>query len=930
MPQVRLPIPALFGGASRQADTVRHANQVQEATNVLLTVRDGASKRPGSTMSFAVGGTIEADESYRIHAIDRDDTEQYLLVLGAMDDGASGTEMSIRIFMLDGTEATVNISADAQTYLDAESATVSDFRLVTVADHTVILNRKVAVAAETSDVYAVESTSRTYEIMRGYQPTNDTYHMTHEDDGFYPAGYFKYIGGADGTFASCARSAVSYTVAYFTDAAKQPQGFLLNLVRFACDINGGGEYTIADDVLDFSPATPFADYTWEDGDKVYINNNFGAIGWYDVVSKDSDSAITLQAGASGADRHNVYIDGIGPEYNVSVDFTGDSPADQYDIATAYTRALHEAGCVDGLINWTMTATDTGYMTIVGPYRGAGTEVRDPDNPTGGEYDMTLSGRPFVSPGNTDGTGTPATETLAIAERWERAPAPRQIEAQLDASTMPIKAVRTSYTPGSPPTIVFDVGLIDWTPRYTGDNYTNPILSLWENGATLADVAFHRNRMVLAGDENLVLSQAGDYFNFYAAEADNIADSDPIDTTLSASQVTFVDYILPFRKALLIFTQAGRQFELNAPETLTPETAAITPSTAYDSLTGVRPVVVGSQCYFVSAQQGTTQLMEYFYSDQNVSNTAADVSAHAGGYLPSDVQTIQASLNNDTVLLLPPDGSTVYVYRNFWNGEDRVQSAWAKWTYDATETICDIAIIEDTCWMLVENADGFFVSSIPVIEDAIDTDASGDDYTYKVRLDNRVAVTGANAAGYTTWTLSVEDSTLGTVVLGPDFTAHDPTATQAEYAGQVLAVTKVDSTHYRIADADGDYADKEAMIGRTFTSELQLSRPYARQRDGSTVLGGRLQLRKLSVQHSNTGRYDIRITEPNRGTLHGTGLPRDKTFTPRSGDLIEDEGVFACIIGAWAEHATITIRSDQPLPFVISTAEFIGTVESRSF
>ena len=50
-------------------------------------------------------------------------------------------------------------------------------------------------------------------------------------------------------------------------------------------------------------------------------------------------------------------------------------------------------------------------------------------------------------------------------------------------------------------------------------------------------------------------------------------------SLSSEEVTLVDYVIPFRGTLVIFTKAGRQFELSAPDALTPTTASITPSTA---------------------------------------------------------------------------------------------------------------------------------------------------------------------------------------------------------------------------------------------------------------------------------------------------------------------------------------------------------------
>ncbi|MBL4702680.1 MAG: hypothetical protein JKX85_15655 [Phycisphaeraceae bacterium] len=56
MPQTRLPVPALFGGVSRQSAAIRHASQVENANNAYLSVIDGSSKRAGSRLKKILSG----------------------------------------------------------------------------------------------------------------------------------------------------------------------------------------------------------------------------------------------------------------------------------------------------------------------------------------------------------------------------------------------------------------------------------------------------------------------------------------------------------------------------------------------------------------------------------------------------------------------------------------------------------------------------------------------------------------------------------------------------------------------------------------------------------------------------------------------------------------------------------------------------------
>jgi len=489
--------------------------------------------------------------------------------------------------------------------------------------------------------------------------------------------------------------------------------------------------------------------------------------------------------------------------------------------------------------------------------------------------------------------------------------------------MPIKIVRTSLGPP----VEFTVSLIAdgegatkadgtydrWGFRETGDEDTNPLPSLWKEGLNLSDASFHRNRLVLAGDENIVFSQAGDFFKFFLEDFDDIGDSDPIDIALSAEEVTLVEFIVPFRKSLVIFTKSGRQFDLNAPEALTPSTAAITSSTTYHTKPGVRPAVLGDALYFAAEQVGNTQLLEYFYSDTEAANTAADVSSHVEGYPPADIKTIRVVLNNDTVLLLSKGVAhdhEIYVYRFYWGqnaqgNAARLQSAWGKYVFHQDDRIVDIGIVGADCYMLVENALGYFVSRF-----SVPAEPAGAGYPWEVRLDNMQSQTGAYSAPNTTWTLAAPDTAINCAILGPAFGGE---------AGKVLTLTTVDATHVRCA---GDYSAGPALVGRRFTMNVQLSRPYMRDQSGATILDMVLLLNKIVLNHKNTGSYAIRVEQPARAA-------RDYGFVPRDGSAIEAEGSHWAYIMGNSKDTIVSIRDTSPYPCIIPSGEWVGTFVSRS-
>jgi hypothetical protein len=461
--------------------------------------------------------------------------------------------------------------------------------------------------------------------------------------------------------------------------------------------------------------------------------------------------------------------------------------------------------------------------------------------------------------------------------------------------------------------VFEIRQPTWGFRPNGDNDTNPMPSLWEDRTAISDIVFHRNRMVLAGDESIVFSRASDFFEFYLEDHDNITDADPIDIELSSDQVTLIDYMVPFRQSLVIFTQAGRQFELNAPDTLTPTSAAITPSTSYEAVTDVRPQQGGNMLYFGAQRKDAAQLMEYFYDDSRVSNFAADVTSHAEELLPTTLRTIQTSPNNSIVMVLPDhatdDIADVYVYRSFWQGQEKAQSAWSKWTFTGYD-IEDIAVIDNDSYLLVDDgAAGFIIEKMPLVRQSA-TDAGNDvPFLYTVHLDRQHEILGVESGGTTTWTLpdSYSDTTIDTIVAGPAF---DIDVSSVVDSGAVItAGVTANGTTVTLL---GDYNDDVCILGTAFTMSTQLSRQYIRDREDQAVVAGRAQVLRVSTNHKDTMAYDI------RANMRGRSVDRTKSLS----EATVSDGEMTAYFSGNAKDLKLFIENATPKPSTISEVEIV--------
>ncbi len=176
--------------------------------------------------------------------------------------------------------------------------------------------------------------------------------------------------------------------------------------------------------------------------------------------------------------------------------------------------------------------------------------------------------------------------------------------------------------------------------------------------------------------------------------------------------------------------------------------------------------------------------------------------------------------------------------------------------------------------------------------------------YIVHLDRKVefaAGTGVFAAGATTWTLAFNDSTINAVV--PASGAND---------GVLLTPTRPAANTVRVT---GDYSAIAVTIGRTYTAQIELSRPFLRDQQGKPLIRAGFTVRSITTHHRRTGSYTVRMSRPPEADV-------SQRFTPRSG-LIESLGVFQSWLAGHPEYVKWYIEDATAMPFMIPCVEFLG-------
>lgn len=299
----------------------------------------------------------------------------------------------------------------------------------------------------------------------------------------------------------------------------------------------------------------------------------------------------------------------------------------------------------------------------------------------------------------------------------------------NSSTMPHKIELRRLT--DTPTYHYDFDVIDWTDRQVGDDKTASEPSFI--GQNIQDVFFYRNRLGFLAGDNVILSESGEYYNFWPTTVTDIMDSDVIDVAVDSNQAISLRFASPFNKELLLFGDKA-QFVLSASDVLTPKDVSVQQSTAFD-IKDVAPVVMGPNAYFATEKNNWSSIREYFVQPDSLSSDAADITAHCPNYIPKNITKLTGSNKNDMLFALSSDTTdTIYVYNFYWQGEEKAQSAWHKWTFSGV--VLDIEVLGSTLLVIINRNGDINLETIALENNMEFTDIAYSDagtYTYEAKI-----------------------------------------------------------------------------------------------------------------------------------------------------------------------------------------------------
>jgi|TARA_R100000084_G_scaffold38793_2_gene15566 hypothetical protein len=472
---------------------------------------------------------------------------------------------------------------------------------------------------------------------------------------------------------------------------------------------------------------------------------------------------------------------------------------------------------------------------------------------------------------------------------------------LDSATLPQKLVNTgAYT--------FTLGACTWNTKQVGDDTTNPFPSFYNR--SISNLFFYKNRLGFLSKGSVILSEAGEYFNFFRTTVRSLLDADPIDVDVASTKVNKLKSAVGFQENLILFGERG-QFVLKGGELLTPKTVSITPITNYETDTSTTPLELGSYIYFPFTRGSFSGVREFSTNINTDSYDSLEITSHVPQYIPSNILDMAGSTTENLICLVSSsDTKSMYVYKYYWSGEQKVLSSWSQFTFPFD--IRGFEFVESDLYIVATKNGKTELLVMPMEEKLVDTDA-----TFNTYLDMRQ---NKSVSGSSTITLGFTPENTDTVQV------------YTRESGSTKAGALINSTiNGNTITVDSAYNNTPVWVGIKYTMSYTFSDQVFKQtanqsRSPSGV--ARHLLKGGTLFFSDTAAFRVEVTPKARSTYTN---PFTSTVVGSTtiGTTPIESGSFSFPIMSAAKDTKIKIVNDSGLPSNFQSAEFESFIHSRS-
>ena len=500
--------------------------------------------------------------------------------------------------------------------------------------------------------------------------------------------------------------------------------------------------------------------------------------------------------------------------------------------------------------------------------------------------------------------------------WEECVRPGD-KTNFDAATMPLQLVRTNAT-------TFTLSEVAWEGAQVGNtdpDGTNPQASFV--GKTINKMVFFRNRLVMLSDENVIMSRPGNFFNFWAKTAQTFSNVDPIDLSCSSTYPAIVFDAIQVNTGLVIFTK-NQQFMLTTDsDVLNPNTAKINRLSSYNFNHKTNPVNLGTTIGFLDNANKYSRFFEMAQIRREGEPEVVEQSKVVSQLFEKDLKIISNSRENGLILFSEEDTPTLYGYRYFTSGNERILQAWFQWT--VTGTVQYHCMLDDALYVVVRNnnKDQLLKYSVKLDDNGHFVTAGED---YPIHLDHCTSVTTGGGTYNSTTNKTTFPKPTG-FESSNDIAAYDTDS--GLNLGRFAEVT-INGSNLEIS---GNWSGETFLIGYQFEMQVELPKIFFTYRSGNATrrdTRSDLIVHRVKFNFGQVGFYNMEVNRIGKPLFNQEveSTPADAYNANNVGFVPDVTGVVPCY--ERNKNLIITVKSKHPSPATIISYQWEGKYTNKNY
>ena len=439
------------------------------------------------------------------------------------------------------------------------------------------------------------------------------------------------------------------------------------------------------------------------------------------------------------------------------------------------------------------------------------------------------------------------------------------------------------------------------------------------GKVVSCLAMFQDRLCIIADGVIFASRTGDYFNWFRKSKLTLADDDPVEMYALGAEDDIIRAAVSYNKDLFLFGER-KQYAISGRTPLTPKTAAVSATASERDAVHAKPTVLGNLVFYGKYSPAAKQAGPSPYATavsqfqlglfQDVPETYK-ISQQLSLYLRGRPIEFAALAAPHTIVLRTDGydyGIYLYSFLDQPGSQTRAFDAWHRWewaevvgqvigvcAYKTTLYVFTLRTLGTETWVACEQ---FTLDSNVSDRPYLDMQRSGQSFAANTGFLKNDGTAPSNAY------------VAGTADAGSLKFLGDKASAYTAFVNKLFPGNP----------------NPPVIAGAEYTSSVDITPPFTRDRNGNAIVNGRLTINRYTVSVANTGGMEGWLTNSATGeskrVMHFNGRRVGLSNNLPSTQPVSDAVLSVPVARANTEHRVV-LKSVTWLPATLTAIEWVG-------